>query len=729
MLSFFISWWFIAGAARANWIVAENRLRGVASEEWDVNGAGSDDVVGFSSRASALPGERVEFKVSTTSPFESSLEIDVFRFGWYDGMGARRVASLSLSEDDKEKAGSQPECSRPEPELADCGNWRAVATFDVPRDAVSGLYAARFSLEGDGGWREDGSKKQYDPHHAVCGRDPGLPPEAGPHAYGAAGKYKGGRSKMRRPRASLAFFVVRAPLASSHQLLLQTADTTWHAYNGWGGLTTYGSFEFPWRHAPNRTYMAEGDAMNRAFKRSYNTPLVTRDYRAVNSPFGVEIAAIRFLERVGVDLHYCTGLDLGIRHRAKDILSRSRAYLSVGHDEYWSYAQREEVEAARDIAGVHLNFWSGNEAYWAIRWEKSEFDDDDAPRTMVCYKETQSSTKLDRPQYWTGTFRDARPLNPFGPRPENALTGTMFVANAQRNDPLFVDAFRFGQHRAWRHTAVSGENRTFVLGPAGILGHEWDEDVDNGWRPAGLQRLSESTFDNVQAIQDWGGTFDTGRATHSLVLFYRGKAMTFGAGCVQFSWALDDMHDVNDPQRANKYSIRVAKDPIGTQPIIQQLAVNILSDQGVDLPLLSDSFSSILVQPSRSTDESAPDGSIDAACYSASGVVEASGKATDVGGNVAGVELSWDSGGESEEGRRRWHPAALARVAPLASWSFRWGDEEWQRLHGQPPDKHSQYRLSLRIVDDSGNIKTLDLPNRLVECPLSHFGAADKDEL
>ena len=36
-----------------------------------------------------------------------------------------------------------------------------------------------------------------------------------------------------------------------------------------------------------------GHDLRRAFKRSYNTPLLTRDYRAVNAPLGCEYPAIR----------------------------------------------------------------------------------------------------------------------------------------------------------------------------------------------------------------------------------------------------------------------------------------------------------------------------------------------------------------------------------------------------------------------------------------------------
>ena len=49
---------------------------------------------------------------------------------------------------------------------------------------------------------------------------------------------------------------------------------------------------------------------------------------------------------------------------------KPKAFLSVGHDEYWSAGQRANVEAARD-AGVNLAFFSGNEMYWKTRCEPS----------------------------------------------------------------------------------------------------------------------------------------------------------------------------------------------------------------------------------------------------------------------------------------------------------------------------------------------------------------------
>ena len=61
----------------------------------------------------------------------------------------------------------------------------------------------------------------------------------------------------------------------------------------------------------------------------------------------------------------------------------------------------------------------------------------------------------------------------------------------------------------------------------GVLGHEWDEDVDNGHRPAGLIALSETHVDNVQYIQDHGSVFDTGSATHRLTMCEDSKNITY----------------------------------------------------------------------------------------------------------------------------------------------------------------------------------------------------------
>ena len=789
---------FATNAAPSNHIIAENKLPGAPPSEWDVNGAGSYDIQGFSTRASLEPGEIVSFKIKLASP--EPFRVDIYRLGYYGGAGARKIGTAQLVASAEQTAAGQPECDAAEPaaQLVDCGNWATVATFELPANATSGLYFGRPTLlTPNSNWRTDDSRHKIDPLHSIAGRDPSLPPDGTlAHAYGASGRNRL-RNALTLPRASHAWFVVRDKQdAPNRDLLFQTADLTWHAYNGWGGYTTYGSFDYPREHAPARRLMDVADPnaqLTRAHKRSYNTPLITRDYRAVNMPLSAEYPAIRFLERNGYSLHYCAGVDLAVAPRNAQLLRRSRAYLSVGHDEYWTRHQRDALEAARDVAerwrggsGLHLNFWSANEAYWSVRLECSKYDDEgcsdddhcggggggdddsggggsahgDAPRTLVCYKETQALVKLDpMADEWTGTFRDARPINPRGARPENALSGTMFAANAQRHDALVVDGARFGRHRAWRGTAaqaqadeldVSGDDAStvppLVMQP-GILGHEWDEDVDNGWRPAGLQTLSETVVDNVQVIMDHGATFDTGSATHSLVLHRRpppSRAWVFGAATVQWSWGLDGHHDVNDPPRQNKYAIRVGLDRLAPCRDVQRLTLNVLADQGVRPRSLEPALSSHARHLRPSSDDEPPVVYDVNGYFSAHrGVIVVEGRASDVGGSdtggggdgdgggggggggerragvVAAVEVSWDGG-------TRWHAATIAQLlTDGAKWSLTWGHAPWHALHGNLPAPPSAddarsggVAVVVRATDDSGNSGTgtavIPLGNRTV---------------
>ena len=229
--------------------------------------------------------------------------------------------------------------------------------------------------------------------------------------------------------------------------------------------------------------------------------------------------------------------------RRGNLLTNHKVFLSVGHDEYWSGAQRAKVEAAR-AAGVHLAFFAGNDIYWKTRWEPS-IDGSGTPyRTLVCYKETWANAKIDPTSVWTGTWRDPR-FSSDGGRPENELTGTLFTVNVEpRVDSIAVPA-SFGKHRFWRNTSVAtlpaGNVATFA---SGTLGYEWNEAVKER-APAGLMRLSSATVSNVSRIVDHGNTFPSGQqATHSLTLYrHSSGALVFSAGTVQWSWGLDDMHD------------------------------------------------------------------------------------------------------------------------------------------------------------------------------------------
>ncbi|MGN9906617.1 DUF4082 domain-containing protein [Phytohabitans sp. LJ34] len=599
-----------------NPIACENSKPGTPKSTWDVSGAGSATIQGFATQMSVNAGETVSFKVKTVA---TSYRLDIYRMGFYGGNGARLVGSATRS-----GAQSQPNClSEPSTGLVDCGNWAVSASWPVPGTAVSGIYFARLV-------RTDGTSG-----------------------------------------ASHVFFVVRDD-ASHSDMVFQTSDTTWQAYNQYGGNSLYA-----------------GAPVGRAYKVSYNRPFGTRGNAAEDFVFNAEYPMVRFLESNGYDVSYIAGVDTD---RRGPLLRNHKVFLSVGHDEYWSGAQRANVEAARD-AGVNLAFFSGNEVFWKTRWEPSVDGSGTAHRTLVCYKETHANSRIDpqAPSTWTGTWRDPRFSPPGdGGRPENALTGTSFKVNAGTVN-LQVPAAD-GKMRFWRGTTVATQaaGATATLG-TGTLGYEWDVDADNGSRPRGLIRLSTTTASGLDLLQDYGSTYGGGSATHNLTLYRAPSgALVFGAGTVQWSWGLDSNHDRGSG---------AASTPM------RQATVNLFADMGVQPATLV----SGLTAATRSTDTTGPSATITppgpGATFQVGAPATISGTATDTGGGVVGgVEVSVDGGAT-------WHPAN-----GRANWSYTW-----------TPQAAGAVTLRVRATDDSGNVGA-DGPGSVTigarTCPCDMWGTS-----
>jgi hypothetical protein len=582
-----------AGAATCS-IACENAKPGTPQSTWDINGAGSSAIQGFATDISVNVGGTEQFKVKTAA---RSYRLDIYRMGYYQGNGARKVATVNPSATLPQ---TQPACvKQTSTNLTDCGNWAVSASWTVPADAVSGIYFAKLV-------RTDGTSG-----------------------------------------ASHIFFVVRED-ASHSALLFQTSDTTWQAYNDYGGSSLY--------DAPQ--------PIGRAYKVSYNRPFNTRGDSAEDFVFNSEYPTVRFLEANGYDVSYTTGID---SERRGDLIRNHRTFMSVGHDEYWSGGQRANVEAARD-AGTNLIFMSGNEIFWKTRWESSIAGPSTTYRTLVTYKETHDDAKIDPNPAWTGTWRDPRFSPPSdGGRPENALSGTIFMVNGPRNDSIKVPA-AFKDLRFWRNTSIrnlaAGATKTFA---AGTLGYEWDEDLDNGFRPGGEIKLSSATYTvSPDLLLDFGSNFGNGTATHSLTMYRAPSgALVWGAGTVQWPWGLDSQHE--DPGSP------------APDPDIRQATVNLLADMGAQPATLQ----SGLVAASPSTDTTPPSATITSpasgAIVTAGTPVTIRGTAADVGGVVGGVEVSTDGS--------TWHPAS-----GTSSWTYTW-----------TPKAAGPATLRARATDDSLN--------------------------
>jgi hypothetical protein len=531
----------------------------------------------------------------------TNYRVDIYRLGYYGGDGARLVNSFTKN---LSTAQNQPTpLFDPTTKLVDAGNWSVSASWDIPVETVSGIYIAELTRLDTGG-------------------------------------------------QNMIPFIVRDDEAPS-DITFQTSDTTWQAYNWWGGYNLYGGID------------AAGHA-GRADAVSYNRPIITRDGGYSAGPqdfiFGAEYPAIRWLEQNGYDVNYISGIDTA-RDGAQ--LLNSNLFLSVGHDEYWSADQRDNVVAARD-AGVNLAFLSGNEVYWEVRWENS-IDGSGTPyKTMVSYKETWDNTDSD-PGNTTGTWRDPQ----YGAgQPENALTGTIFTVDSYRLDTIKIP-YDLSQFRFWNNTAVGDiqPGQTYSLTP-NLLGYEWDSDLDNGFRPAGLIALSSTTLDVNTLLLDNGNTTGAGTATHSLTLYRdpTSGALVFGAGTVYWTWGLDSHHD---------------NEATPTDPNVQQAMVNLFADMGIQPQTLMQS----LAVASQTTDHAAPTSTITSpttsGSYTAAQPITITGTAVDSGGgDVAVVEVSTD-GGVS------WH-----RATGFENWNYTW-----------TPLAGGTYNILSRAVDDSVNME------------------------
>ena len=174
--------------APANQIIRENCRPGNDSRQWDVNADGDPTIQGFSDPFSVGRGERIVFKIKTDS---SDYYVDIFRVGWYWGAGARHITTLSPLQE-LQLPQVQPACVRDgETLLYDCADWEVSVEWEVPEEAVSGVYLARLTRrDGEVTWRSDNSHYPADSRFSFPDDKPGqlpAPPQPWPHAYGAQG--------------------------------------------------------------------------------------------------------------------------------------------------------------------------------------------------------------------------------------------------------------------------------------------------------------------------------------------------------------------------------------------------------------------------------------------------------------------------------------------------------------------------------------------------------------
>ena len=452
-----------------NVIRRENAQPG--TEDWKIPASreASTQIQAYASATSVLPGKVLNFYVSTQQE-GTQYEINIYRLGWYDGTGGRLMAVQSNL-----IGHAQGYYNRDQQRLVACktclvnlqtglieANWQISFALSVPSNWTTGIYLAKLVDVND--------MQTYVPFD-VKGNN---------HA---------------------AYVAV-------------TPDTTYAAYNQWGGYSLYAA----------QSPLA---GLSRGAKVSFNRPY--DDLYGSSQVLFVEAQAIHWFESQGYDIAYISNVDL---HENSEQLLQHRAYISLGHDEYWTKEMRDGVEHARD-AGIGLAFLGANAAYWQMRFELDSAGNKD--RTIVCYKVESRNNDLERdPIYQNDITRvTAQWRDPVLARPENALIGIM-------SSDFTHQRFGFSWQVSTNVQSLLLDGTGLQPGQSygcGLVGNEWDQVMNNGATPNGLHILS------VSNVVDNNNRSDVSNTSYYIA---PSGAMVFATGAIYWTAALDSYRMYND---------------------------------------------------------------------------------------------------------------------------------------------------------------------------------------
>lgn len=291
---------------KTNKIVAENLLPGTTDWLIDVKYdtctlpdhrfCRRQQIEGYCSQTSVSQGDTLNFYINTNP--SSQFTIDIFRMGYYQGKGGTLKKNIGQLQG-KEQITPEPD---PKTNFFEC-NWDKTYQLIIPPDWLSGVYLCKMTTIPD--------------HYQ-----------------------------------SYMVFIVKDDRKAD--FIFQCSDITWQAYNRWPYWhSMYDEGHTPWintngaRVSFDRPYALYVNELPSGFN-----PLSNGSGEFLLWEFPLSY----WMEKEGYDVTYISNIDT---HSDSTELLRSKGFLSVGHDEYWTYDMFNNVRNARD-KGVNLLFLSGN---------------------------------------------------------------------------------------------------------------------------------------------------------------------------------------------------------------------------------------------------------------------------------------------------------------------------------------------------------------------------------
>jgi hypothetical protein len=247
-----------------NPVVAENCRPGDAA--WNI-AIQSTGVAGYATAQSINRGESVDLKVQAGTG-ATKVDLQVFRSGYYGGAGARLFSTMV-----DVPVAAQPACANDlSVGLYDCTGWSVTQTLTTTASWPSGVYLVRVRRTDTG-----------DDTHIM--------------------------------------FVVRDD-ARGADVLYGIPDTTYQAYNNFGGKSTYDH-----NSSGPVTVTGSGRAAKVSFDRPY---LQQHDFSANDWYTRADYATVAWMERWGYDVSYSASSDA---ERSGARLRDHRVVISGVHDE------------------------------------------------------------------------------------------------------------------------------------------------------------------------------------------------------------------------------------------------------------------------------------------------------------------------------------------------------------------------------------------------------------
>ena len=300
-----------AAAQQRDLIKKENAKPGAI--DWQLTRVRIDTQKGI--RASTIEGYCSKQSVKAGESIEffvsaksaARFTLEIFRTGYYGGRGARLMTTLGPF-----NGKTQPVPEIGGKRLREC-QWEPSASLKIPEDWISGVYLGRLTTL----------------------------PESSSEPYWQ----------------SYVVFIVRDERKAD--ILFQCSDNTWQAYNKWPD--TYSLYTDP-RGAHAREVAVSFDRPYGMYSQIYENP------QSIGSGEWLcfEFPAAYWLEQMGYDVTYCSNSDMLDASQA----TRCKAFISIGHDEYWDARQYDAVKHAIN-EGVSALWLTGNAVFAVSNFSSS----------------------------------------------------------------------------------------------------------------------------------------------------------------------------------------------------------------------------------------------------------------------------------------------------------------------------------------------------------------------